>query len=84
LSCAARGSRTGRGNSIAGRLTSHPLTQDIPVIVITDRDNLGLKRAVTGKCVAAHFSAPIVVKDPLNELRPHVVPSGRIKVPAMI
>ena len=63
----------GEGNYIVGRLQSHPLTQDIPVIVITGQDKPGLKCVMLSMGVAAYLSKPIVMKELINELRQHIV-----------
>jgi DNA-binding response OmpR family regulator len=62
----------GEGNYIVGRLRSHPLTQDIPII-ITDQDNPGTRRVMLSMGVAAYFNKPIVMKDLIEELRRYIL-----------
>lgn len=76
----------GEGNYIIGRLKSHPLTQNIPVIVITGQDNPGMKRMMLSLGVAAYFGKPVPMKELLTELRRHItVPDSPHRiVPAMV
>ena len=62
----------GEANYIVGRLQSHPLTQDIPVIVITGQDSSGMKRVMLNMGVAAYFTKPFIMKDLITELRRHI------------
>ena len=62
----------GEGNYIFGRFKSHPLTQNIPVIVLTGQDNPGLKRLMLSLGVNAYFQKPIVFEELLHQLRQHL------------
>ncbi len=62
----------GEGNYIVGRLKSHPLTQNIPIIVLTGQDNLGLKRMVLGLDVAGYLTKPLNLEQLIDNLREHV------------
>ena len=63
----------GEGNYIVGRLQSHPLTQNIPIIIITGQDNPGTRRVMLSMGVAAYFNKPIVMKDLIDELRRYIL-----------
>ncbi|MEX0978255.1 MAG: response regulator [Pirellulales bacterium] len=62
----------GDGNYIVSRLKSHPLTQNVPVIVLTGQGNQGLKRTMLSLGVDAYFSKPVVFDELLRALRVHL------------
>ena len=59
----------GDGNYIFGRLKSHPLTENIPVIVLTGQGNPALKRTMLSFGLDAFLNKPLVFDDLLRELR---------------
>ncbi len=62
----------GEGNYIVGRFKSHPLTKDIPVIVVTGQDNAGVKRLMLGLGVDAYLRKPIAIEELLQQMRRHL------------
>jgi DNA-binding response OmpR family regulator len=71
----------GDGNYIVSRLKAHPLTENVPVIILTGQNNPGLKRTMLGMGVDAYFLKPLVFDDLLGGLRAHLdlpqQPAGR-------
>ena len=63
----------GEGTYIMGRLKSHPLTQQIPVIVLSGQDNPALMRQMLSLGARAYLIKPLVVDDLIRELRTHIV-----------
>ena len=62
----------GEGNYINARLQAHPMTKDIPVIVLTGQKNPALKRQMLSCGAAAYLEKPLVLDDLLVELRRYV------------
>lgn len=62
----------GEGNYVNGRLKAHPITKDIPVIILTGQANPGLKRQMFCSGVSAYLPKPLVFEDLLGELRKHL------------
>lgn len=63
----------GEGGYIYGRLATHPVTKDIPVIILTGLSNPALRRHLLGLGVAAFLAKPVVMQELIDELRKHVV-----------
>jgi DNA-binding response OmpR family regulator len=63
----------GEGTYVMGRLKSHPLTQEIPVIVLSGQDNPALKRQMLSLGASAYLIKPLVVDELIRELRTHIV-----------
>jgi DNA-binding response OmpR family regulator len=59
----------GDGNYIFSRLKSHPLTQDVPVIVLTGQRNPALKRTMLSLGVEAYLEKPLIFDELLRGLR---------------
>ncbi|HWA99276.1 MAG TPA: response regulator, partial [Pirellulales bacterium] len=62
----------GEGNYLYSRLQSHPLTKDIPFIVLTGQQDSGLRRKMLSMGVDAYLSKPIVFDELLAQLRRHI------------
>jgi DNA-binding response OmpR family regulator len=62
----------GDGSYIISRLKSHPLTQNVPVIVLTGQGNHGLKRTMLSLGVDAYLAKPVVFDELLRGLRAHL------------
>lgn len=62
----------GEGSYIYGRLATHPVTKDIPVIILTGLSNPALRRHLLGLGVAAFLAKPVVFDELIGELRKHV------------
>ena len=62
----------GEGNYIFGRFKAHPLTKNIPIIVLTGQDNPGLKRMMLSLGVSAYLQKPIVIEELLHQMRQHL------------
>jgi CheY-like chemotaxis protein len=62
----------GEGSYVFGRLTSHPVTKDIPVIILTGLSNPALRRHMLGLGVAGFLQKPVVFEDLITELRKHI------------
>ena len=62
----------GDGNYMFMRLKDHPLTADIPVIVLTGQKNPALKRQMLSLGVDAYFTKPLNFDELLKELRRHI------------
>jgi DNA-binding response OmpR family regulator len=59
----------GEGNYIFSRLKSHPLTQNVPVIVLTGQRNPAMKRMMLSLGVSAYLFKPLDFDELLRELR---------------
>ena len=59
----------GEGNYINARLKAHPMTKDIPLIVLTGQKNPALKRQLLSCGAAGYLEKPLVLDDLLGELR---------------
>lgn len=62
----------GDGNYIFSRLQEHPLTREVPVIVLTGQHNSGLRRQLLGMGAAAYLTKPIDFKLLLDTLRKYI------------
>jgi CheY-like chemotaxis protein len=62
----------GDGSYILGRIKSHPLTEDVPVIILTGQTNPGVKRAMMSMGVSAYLTKPLIFSDLLQALREHI------------
>jgi DNA-binding response OmpR family regulator len=62
----------GDGNYIFGRLRSHPLTQNVPVIILSGQVNPGIKRTMLSQGVSAYLTKPLDFPDLIRALRAHV------------
>jgi DNA-binding response OmpR family regulator len=71
----------GEGNYIISRLKSHPLTENVPLIVLTGQTNPALKRMMLNLGVDAYLFKPLDFDQLLRELRAHLAipdqPVGR-------
>jgi DNA-binding response OmpR family regulator len=63
----------GEGNYIYSRIRSHPLTKNVPVIVLTGQSNAGLRREMLSLGVDAYLTKPLVLDELLKHLREHIV-----------
>lgn len=62
----------GEGTYVFSRMQSHPLTRQIPFIVLTGQGNPGIKRRLLNLGVTAYLPKPFVFNDVLSELRRHI------------
>ena len=62
----------GDGQYLLGKVKNHPLTRDIPFIVLTGRHELGLERHLRALGAAAYLRKPLVLSELLAALRPHI------------
>lgn len=62
----------GEGNYVFGRLRSHPLTKDIPIVVITGQAHAGLKREMFALGAEAYLQKPIRFNELLGILRRYI------------
>ncbi len=60
------------GNYIFSRFKARPLTEGVPVIVITSNVNPGTKRQMLSIGVDAYITKPLVFDELLRELRSHI------------
>jgi len=74
----------GEGNYVFGRFNSHPLTKDVPVIILTGQTNPALKRQMLSLGASAYMPKPLVFEDLLKELRQHIDFPSRATVPQKI
>jgi CheY-like chemotaxis protein len=58
----------GEGSYLIGRLKSHPLTREIPVIVITGQRNPGILRDIRNLGADTYLMKPIVMSSLIEEL----------------
>ena len=76
----------GDGSYILYRLRSHPLTCDIPFIVLTGKCNPGLQRSLLAMGADAYLRKPLIVEELLAALRQFIpiqprhqpVPAGEL------
>jgi DNA-binding response OmpR family regulator len=62
----------GEGNYIFGRFKSHPLTKDIPILVLTGQENPGLRRLMLSLGADAYLQKPVDLGELLSHLRRHI------------
>ncbi len=62
----------GEGNYVLGRFRGHPLTENIPIIVMTSNANPGVKRQMLGIGAEAYLTKPLVFDELLRELRQYL------------
>ena len=62
----------GEGNYIFARFQSHPLTKDVPVIVLTGETNPAMKRRMLSQGASAYFTKPWNSHELLHELERHI------------
>ncbi len=62
----------GEGNYIFGRFQAHPLTKDVPVIVLTGETNPAVRRTMLSLGVAAYFTKPWNFDELRQELERHI------------
>ena len=62
----------GEGNYIFNRFQSHPLTKDVPVIVLTGETNPAVKRTMLSLGAAAYFTKPWNFEELRQELERHI------------
>lgn len=62
----------GNGQYVLNKVKDHPLTRDIPFIVLTGRREPGLERHLCALGAAAYLHKPLVLSDLLAALRPHL------------
>jgi DNA-binding response OmpR family regulator len=62
----------GDGNYIVSRLKQHPLTENVPVIILTGQGNPALKRTMLSLGADAYLSKPPNFDDLLGALRMHL------------
>lgn len=58
----------GDGNYLHGRFRSHPLTKDVPVLILTAQANPAVKRQMLGLGVNAFLTKPVNFDELLREL----------------
>ncbi len=68
----------GDGQYLLNKVKSHPLTREIPFIVLTGRQELGLERHLRAVGAIAYLRKPLILSELLTALRPHV----RVAAPA--
>jgi DNA-binding response OmpR family regulator len=62
----------GDGQYLLGKLKDHPLTRDIPFIVLTGRHELGLERRLCNLGAVAYLRKPLVLAELTAALRSHI------------
>lgn len=62
----------GQGDYVLGRLKDNPLSQDIPVIMLTGRKDKFLERRILGMGAAAFMNKPVDMQALLSELGKHI------------
>lgn len=62
----------GQGNYVFSRMQSHPLTREIPFIVLTGESNPAVKRTLLSLGVAAYLRKPFAITTLLNELKQYI------------
>ena len=62
----------GQGDYVLRRLKDNPATRDIPVIVLTGKQDKFLERKMLGLGAARFMTKPYVFEDLLEELRKHI------------
>ncbi len=62
----------GEGNYIIGRFKSHPLTENVPLIILTGQANPGVKRTMLSQGVSAYLTKPLAFDQLLQALRAHI------------
>ena len=62
----------GEGNHLFRRFQSHPLTEGVPVMVLTDETNPAMRREMLSLGVAAYFIKPWDSHELLTEVAAHV------------
>ena len=62
----------GEGNYIFSRFQAHPLTKDVPVIVLTGETNPAVRRTMLALGAAAYFTKPWSFDDLRQELERHI------------
>ncbi len=62
----------GEGTYIFGRFQAHPLTKDVPVIVLTGETNPAVRRTMLSLGVAAYFTKPWNFDELRQELERHI------------
>lgn len=60
------------GDYVLRRLKDNPVTQDIPVIVLTGRHDRALARQMLNLGAERYFTKPVAFEDLLTELRRHI------------
>jgi len=67
----------GAGNYIFGRLRSHPLTEKVPVLMLTGVNTPGVRRQMFGMGVDAYLTKPLDFNALLDHVRQYVPLEGR-------
>jgi CheY-like chemotaxis protein len=62
----------GEGNYVLARFRSHPITKDVPVILLTANDNPGTKRQLLSLGASAYLVKPLDFEDMLGHLREYI------------
>ena len=62
----------GGGNYIFGRLRSHPLTEKVPVLMLTGVNTPGVRRQMFGLGVDAYLTKPLDFNTLLDHVRQYV------------
>lgn len=62
----------GEGNYIVGRLRSHPLTENTPILVLSGNSNPGVKRQMLSLGVDAYLVKPLAFEDLLERLNRYI------------
>jgi len=71
----------GEGNYVLARFRGHPLTKDVPVIVLTANDNPGTRRQLLSLGADAYLVKPLDFEDMLGHLREHIpIPEKAVTV----
>ena len=66
----------GEGTYLFSRFRSHPLTENVPIIILTGQTNPALKRQMLSVGVSAYLTKPLVFEELLGELQ-RVTPASR-------
>jgi DNA-binding response OmpR family regulator len=62
----------GEGNYILSRIRSHSITKDTPVIVLTGKRDIAIKRAMLNLGASSYLTKPIDFAELFAELRQHI------------
>jgi|GEM_PF-3228260 DNA-binding response OmpR family regulator len=62
----------GDGSYIVGRLRSHPLTEKVPIIMLTGQTNPGVKRSMLALGIGVYLTKPLKFDQLLRSLRDYI------------
>jgi DNA-binding response OmpR family regulator len=62
----------GEGNYVMSRFRSHPLTADVPIIILTGQTNPAIKRTMFNLGASAYLVKPLIFEELIGALRTHI------------